>query len=274
MTPDVVVDIGNSRVKWGRCVRKDADWVTVPLGQVEDPGVGWIQETPLLGYVSLPLGDLDAWETQAEAWRLNHTSWAIGGVNPPQLELFSRWLNYREDEHVLFSKATQIPIKLNVDEPEAVGTDRAFAAVAAKSLRDKGEPAIVVDVGTAVTVDLVDADGVFQGGAILPGIRLMARALREYTEKLPLVDISGSLSQHSPGKNTRAAITLGIGAAIAGGINRLVQNYLDDCSSTPWCFLTGGGSHLIEKHLTSELSWESIPGLVLEGIRIAAEALP
>ena len=89
-----------------------------------------------------------------------------------------------------------------VDEPDAVGIDRVFGALAAKSMVPAGTPAITVDVGTAVTVNLIDADGVFQGGAIFPGPRLMGLALHQHTAKLPLIDLREIPNDDPPGKNT------------------------------------------------------------------------
>ena len=69
-----------------------------------------------------------------------------------------------------------VPLTIRVDEPARVGIDRLLAALAADRLRQRDRAAIVVDLGTAITVDLVDADGAFAGGAILPGIATSARA--------------------------------------------------------------------------------------------------
>ncbi len=71
-----------------------------------------------------------------------------------------------------------------------VGIDRLVDAVAVNRLRDAGRPAVVVDVGSAITVDLVSRDGAFLGGAILPGIAMSARAIHEFTDLLPLVEMS------------------------------------------------------------------------------------
>ena len=139
--------------------------------------------------VSLPLNDLNAWDDQLEAWQIERSAWwAIGGVNPPQVEMFARWVKSHGGKLVVFKKPSLLPIQFNVDEPDAVGIDRVFGAIAAKSMAPAGTPAITVDVGTAVTVNLIDAEGVFQGGMIFPGPRLMAKSLHDFTAKLPLVE--------------------------------------------------------------------------------------
>ena len=156
MTPDVVVDIGNSRMKWGVCAG----------GRVTD-------------VIRLRLDDEVAWDAALATLPPPQAAvrkWAVASVNPPALYRFMGWTHDRGGT-VVFERHTDLPIRVNVDEPEKVGLDRLCGAVAAKGMTPAGTPAITVDVGTAVTVNLIDADGVFQGGAIFPGPRLMARAL-------------------------------------------------------------------------------------------------
>ena len=140
-----------------------------------------------------------------------------------------------------------------------------------------GRPAVVVNVGTAVTCDLVDGSGTFRGGAIFPGPQLMARSLHEHTAQLPLVDASDLSHRHGPGTDTRPAIELGIRSAVGGGIERLVWLYADALDVPPLVFLTGGGAGLFAdgEPLTPEPGdTRLVPSLTLEGIRIAAEAMP
>jgi type III pantothenate kinase len=258
MTPDVVVDIGNSRMKWGRC-----------------EGCSAIR---VMEVFRLPLDDSAAWDAQLA--KLPPPSsvtrkWAVASVNPPALHRFLAWL-HKHGDTLVFEKYTDLPIRLNVDQPETVGLDRLFGAVAAKAMSLPGWPAITVDVGTAVTVNLIDAEGVFQGGAIFPGPRLMGRALHEFTAKLPLIDLTDPVQDlWRPAKNTADAIRLGIDAALGAGVAQLVDLFIDQCPAPPLVFVTGGGGHL-----TSGYPFERASGvrqfmtLTLEGIRIAAEALP
>jgi type III pantothenate kinase len=254
MTPDVVVDIGNTRMKWGIC------WG------------GHVTEI-----VRLPLDDPAAWDAALaklpppEAFA---RQWAVGSVNPPALHRFVAW-SYHHGGTAAFEDYTQLPIRVNVDEPAKVGLDRLFGAVAAKAMVPPTFPAITVDVGTAVTVNVIDADGVFQGGAIFPGPRLMGRALHEFTAKLPLIDLTEPLEDlWKPGKNTTDAIRLGIDAAVGAGVAQLVDLFIDQCGP-PFVFLTGGGGHLITGYgFERALGVRQNRSLTLEGIRIAAEALP
>ena len=254
MTPDVVVDIGNTRLKWGVC--RD--------GRVSD-------------VLRLPLDDTAAWNAALAKLPPPHSftrKWAVASVNPPATLRFVGW----SDDHgvtVVFEDRAFLPIRVSVDFPEKVGLDRLFGAVAAKAMVPPGTPAITVDVGTAATVNLIDADGVFQGGAILPGPRLMARALNEFTAKLPHSEPTGAADAAMPGKNTGAAIRAGILAALCGGVTRLTGALAARCPVPPWVFVTGGGAHLLDGcPMPGAGARKAVPALTLEGIRIAAEALP
>src|SRR5262249_58797050 len=82
-----------------------------------------------------------------------------------------------------------------------VGIDRLLNAVAVNTRRGKDKPAVIVDAGSAITVDYVDRHGAFQGGVIFPGMGLMARSLDNFTALLPLVEVPESIPA-VPGKNT------------------------------------------------------------------------
>lgn len=250
MTPDVVVDVGNSRLKWG----------VVKGGRV-------------IEVLRLPLNDPEAWD--AALAKLPPTEfarkWAAASVNPPALAQFMQW-SYSHGGTVAFEDRQFIPIELNVDFPEKVGIDRLFGAVAAKTLRPEGVPAITVDVGTAVTVNYIDEHGVFQGGAIMPGPRLMGLSLHRFTAKLPMVE-ADIIEDFTPGKNTADAIRLGLDAMLNGGVMALLGLFADQSETAPWLFLTGGAEHLLTARMPSIPETHIVPTLVLEGIRITAESL-
>ena len=255
MTPDVVVDIGNTRMKWGACAG------------------GCVTEV-----LRLPLDDAAAWDATLVKLPPPQSfarKWAVASVNPPALHRFVTWSS-NHGGTVLFERYTDLLIRVNVDEPEKVGLDRLFGAIAARAMTPAGTPAITVDVGTAVTVNLIDAEGVFQGGAIFPGPRLMARALNEFTAKLPLSEPTNNYEDfQAPAKNTAAALRTGILAALSGGVVELTCALADQCATPPWLFVTGGGAQLLN---VLDWSWvaatTAVEALTLEGIRIAAEGLP
>ncbi|MFM8705521.1 MAG: type III pantothenate kinase, partial [Planctomycetia bacterium] len=131
-------------------------------------------------------------------------------------------------------------------------------------------PAIVVDCGTAATVDVVSPSGAFLGGAILPGPALMARALAEGTSKLPAV---AALQEQEappamPGRSTHEAIAAGIGWGIRGAIARLVEEARGAVGAKADVILTGGWRGAVRDALPGAIE---MPELVLAGIALAAE---
>jgi type III pantothenate kinase len=252
MTPDVVADVGNSRLKWGRC----------------QPG-------RITEMVSLPLDDPQSWQEQRRRWRLPQPChWAIASVNPPAAERFRHWLNSMGETAYLFQDPTLLPLHLAVEQPREVGWDRLLNAVAAHCLAAP-DPAVIIALGTAMTVDLVDGQGVFRGGAILPGPRLLADALHRHTALLPYLDVSALPPVAAPGANTAEAILAGIRAALVGGALLLLHHYADSYPN-PWVFLTGGALGDLAQWNFGEhfRGTRHIPTLTLEGLRIAAESLP
>jgi len=142
-------------------------------------------------------------------------------------------------------------VKNRARHPETVGADRLAQASGAWA-RVKG-PCVVVSMGTAITIDVVNARGEFIGGLIAPGLRLMARALHDHTTLLPEVEPA---RRRSPlGRDTRQAIEAGISLAAEG----LIMRALEGCRGR--VFGTGGDAALF-KDLFDEL----VPELGLEGI--------
>lgn len=242
MKADVVVDIGNSRIKWGRCGL---------LGVAEQ--------------VSLPC-EPGAWEQQFDDWRLSSSSWAIGSVQPETCAAFTKWLKERDQQVLLIDSYRKLPLEVRVDAPDRVGLDRLLNAVAAHKQLSDGQAGIIVDAGSAVTVDLLDETGAFRGGAILPGLRLMAKALHDYTAQLPLVEPIEL--QTAPGTSTQTAMLAGITHAVLGGIEKL-RMALATQHPSHRVFITGGDASFVDAGLgVAHLTW---PEMTLEGLRLAAE---
>lgn len=249
MTPAVVVDVGNTRIKWGRCT-----------------------ETGVSAMVSLPADDPHAWQQQLEAWRLAPAqTWTVTGVHPSRREMLVGWLRARGAQVTVIDSWTQLLLTIQVDRPEQVGLDRLFNALAARSRLTSGTAALVIDAGTAITVNWLDDTGTFRGGAILPGFGLMTRALHEGTAQLPRPDLPSGVPTF-PGTSTTAAMQAGIFWAAAGGVQALRQLFENSLSPARprEIFLTGGDAWLLATVLPgSRPPW---PEMTLEGIRLAAEA--
>ncbi|MEM6468682.1 MAG: type III pantothenate kinase [Planctomycetota bacterium] len=190
---------------------------------------------------------------------------------------------------------SDLPITVAVSNPGAVGIDRLLSAFAAS--KRFAPPFVVVDAGSAVTVDLVSSDEhgspVFCGGAIMPGLALQAAALRTGTEGLRDATRSDSEpatkakpTAFTPGRNTLGAIETGIAAAIVGAIERLASDYLsvqlrsDDreplfepSSNTVSDYLpivmTGGDAYAVQAFL--RIPHEHCSNLVCRGLLDMAE---
>ena len=250
----LVADIGNSRIKWGLC------------------GPGGVERS-----ASLAPDDPDAWRAQLVAWKIDGPNdWTLAGVHPVRRDQFAQWLQRRGDRVRVLDHVSQLPIAVNVEAPEQVGIDRVLDVLAAKALVAPGTPAVVVDAGSAVTVNLLDDTGAFAGGAIFPGYRLMAEALHTYTAMLPLIDAKAH-PRVAPAGTTATAIAAGIHWAVVGGVHALIRMTLLQApfpAPLP-VFLTGGDAAAILPDLpdTDVFRYELRTMLTLEGIR-AAGATP
>ena len=244
----LVADVGNSRVKWGLCT----------AGRI-------------VASAALPPDAPLAWAEQLAAWTLppGPLVWTVSGVHPQRQARLEAWLGQRGDRVQVVENYRQLPLQVKVEQPAQVGIDRLFNAVAAQHRRRPGVPAVVIDPGSAVTVDWLDEAGTFRGGAIFPGLRLMAQALRDYTALLPLVEVR-TPQPTVPAPSTVAAIEAGIYWAVVGGIRALLDRLRQQTAHPPMVFLTGGDAALLAPALEGEvICW---PEMTLEGIRLTAEA--
>ena len=141
--------------------------------------------------------------------------------------------------HVL--RPDDLPIAIRTDQPEQVGIDRLLNGVAANHLRQPERAAIIVDLGSAITVDRVAVDGAFEGGAILPGLAMSAGALQTGTDLLPRILPGKTGSQPSAvGKNTSSAIAAGLYWGAIGAVHELVRQQSSQEDLPYELFITGG----------------------------------
>lgn len=200
--------------------------------------------------------------------------WWMASVNRSVLQRVKDWLKKnRPLDAVKVLTYENIPIKMKVDFPEKVGVDRLLAAVTANEIRDPFRPAVVVDLGTAVKVDLVDENGFFCGGAIAPGLRMSAIAMEQQTDALPQVDIESMLNDmafheiSSVGKNTLDAIQAGLFWGTVGTIRELTAQTAAKLTVPPEVFLTGGGAKTVRDGLGDGFFY--VDEMVMKGIRTA-----
>ena len=275
----IAVDIGNSRIKLGRFDRAGhsaAETASRPMPIVGPtlPEPSDTLEITLSDHAGnfehKPLSDWCAEHVRGK------TIWIVGSVHRGAAERFTvavttvakelrvnwpiRQLTYRD-----------VPLAVRVAEPERVGIDRLLASLAANRIRARDRAAIVVDSGSAMTVDLVSADGAFCGGAILPGIAMAARALDEQTDALPRVALAAHQAPPPPlGTSTVAAIESGLFWGAVGAIRELVHQLSASLAAPPDVLLTGGALPRIAGELAAGENWNvrHVPHLVLAGIAL------
>ena len=158
--------------------------------------------------------------------------------------------------HRATAQATCLGLVSSYAEPERMGVDRWLAMLAAHA---HNEGALcVIDAGTAVTLDLVSAEGVHEGGYILPGADLMRRALSHETDRIHVSALEASAIV--PGNNTQACVTAGSWRAVLGAVESTMAAYPEHRP-----LLTGGSASTLRGFgLTATVS----PDLVMEGLRL------
>lgn len=143
---------------------------------------------------------------------------------------------------------TALPIGNRYRSPQTLGMDRICAAIAGRDRAPQG-PVLVINAGTAITYDYVDAEGDYLGGGIAPGMRGRFRALHEFTAALPLVDPAGPLQLI--GDDTETSIRSGVLNGLLAEIEGIVARYRDLAGPALSVFLTGGDTEFLGNHLKS-----------------------
>ena len=166
---------------------------------------------------------------------------------------------------------TPVPIGNAYDTPHTLGADRVAGAVGAAALFP-GVPSLILDLGTCLTADFVDRDGVFRGGLISPGLAMRFRAMHEQTARLPLVGfdkddpaVNGS-GQNWPAltaTNTRQAMQSGVVNGLMLEMNGIIDTYRREQPGTV-VLLCGGDASSFESRLKGPIF--AVPELVLIGL--------
>ena len=153
-------------------------------------------------------------------------------------------------------------LKNSYRDPQQLGVDRWMGLIGAR--QRTRDAVLVVSVGTAMTVDALTADGVFLGGVIVPGFKLMRHALQQGTARV--ADAAGE--QQAFPRATADAVHSGILAALCGAIRQQYAQLAEAADTPPRCLLTGGDAAMLLPHLN--LPGELAPALILEGIHCVA----
>jgi type III pantothenate kinase len=249
----LLVDVGNTRAKWARLAN----------GRMEEQQAAAI----------------NGWTAEEYARR-------IVGRKPPERIVVSSVAGRQIDQMlVAAARAVDAPrpefvrsarraagVTTDYLEPWRLGVDRFVGAIGAHHLA-AGEPVVVVSVGTAVTVDLVDKTGRHRGGSILPGPALMVSSLLRHTSGIRRRAFGGAKgAQGLFARATRTAIEQGGLYAVAAVVDRAVEDAHWQLGRRPIALLTGGGAQAIKPLVRS--SCVTVPDLVLHGLAVWSNLVP
>ena len=238
----LVINVGNSRVAIGAFVQGELTYTRrVSLEQRSD-----IETALDEAWASLRESDADV---------------AAASVNPVMNEAIEQAIVRATKQPVQWvGREINIPMKVKTDLPQKTGVDRILVTAAAYVLMQKA--CVVVDAGTAITVNLCSDAGEFLGGAIAPGAQLMLKSLNEHTAKLPLIELA--VPEAALGKSTEQAMLSGVYHGIRGMVKELVEGFALDLGNWPEVICTGGDAQLLFEGW--ELAHAVSPDLMLYGI--------
>ncbi len=244
----LVVDIGNSRIKWA--------WIR--FGKLESPGAADYQDETLKAKLDAVADNLG--KPSAVAYC------SVGASATGQI--LDGWASERFGIEPVRVRATAkgFGVRCAYPQPETLGADRWAALVACRHLR-KGA-AVVVDCGTAITLDAINEEGEHLGGVIVPGVTLMRHALTSRTDQIPAKD---SDSREVLAKSTADGVAAGTLYAAAAAVDRLAVEMGAFLPPDSARILTGGASAALEPLMSTE--FESEPLLVLYGLGVIAGAI-
>lgn len=249
----VAVDIGNTNIAIG-----------LFLDGKEDS----IQSLPGAGEADLKDCLVQAWEKipvlESSAEGRRDGVIVVSSVKPAWAEFIRKVAEQEFDEKIhIVGQDIPLPISTWVDDPKKVGTDRIVSAAAAFAVVE--DAVVVADFGTAVTIDLVDANGIFQGGVICPGFEISAQALKDNTAQLPKVTVHRPETPY--GKNTADAINCGLYYSVIGALEEIVRRYAEEIGRWPQTIITGSAAEMIKDDCPFIDNF--VPHLVVKGIVLA-----
>ncbi len=242
----LALDVGNTRLKWAQYDSPVAGARLLAQGAVFLENIDRLAEGDWSSIVapSKILGCIVAGD-------------AIKRRVVEQLELWDVVPNW------VISSPKEAGMTNGYDHPARLGADRWVAMIGARHrllARNSSRPCIVVMVGTAVTVEAIDASGKFLGGIILPGHGIMLRALESGTAGLHVP--TGEVCDFPT--NTSDALTSGGTFAIAGAVQRMVDNVASHCGQAPECIMTGGAGWKMAPSMS--VSVELVDSLIFDGL--------
>jgi type III pantothenate kinase len=243
----LLIDIGNTRIKWAR-----------------------LEHGRLGEQSALPHADLDPEQLRSAFARIGRPARVlmsnVAGAGAAQAVVacvMALWGLHVEAVH---ASAAAGGVRNGYRDPARLGVDRWLAVIGAYALERRD--AVVVSVGTAMTIDAVDAAGLHRGGVIVPGPDLMASSLFRNTSDIAHRAHGGASSHALFADNTLGAVEQGAVHALAALIERSAAAFGQERGLAPALVLTGGASARITPAL--RLEWKVVPDLVLRGLAVLA----
>ena len=166
--------------------------------------------------------------------------------------------------HIL-TAGSSLPVTLDYDTPETLGADRVAGVVAASHLYP-AQNVLLIEAGTCITYDLVDAGRVYRGGSISPGMNMRFRALNTFTGKLPLIEASGEAAL--TGKTTAASIQSGVINGMIAEMEGIIMRY-ERIYENLTVVASGGYLDYFDKILKNNIF--AVPNIVVKGLNIILE---
>ena len=157
-----------------------------------------------------------------------------------------------------------LPIAVHYEDPALLGADRLANLFYALDVCNGGN-VIIIDAGTAITVDYLKSGREFMGGAILPGLTIQLQSLHDHAEHLPLVD-AGEIGFEFPGVSTKSCIVGGVRLGIAGSLAFLVERLRRQFNEDAVVLATGGSWKYVQDQV--DFNFEFIPELTLVGCAV------
>jgi type III pantothenate kinase len=244
----LLIDIGNTRIKWAR-------WSAAQLGEQSAAVHGnWTRDD----FIQQVLN------SGPRADRVLIAN--VGGKRMGEMAQAAIASQWHVEARFVQSPAEGAGIRNAYPEPANLGVDRWLAMLGGRSIEPG--PICVVSIGTAMTIDGLDATGRHLGGVIVPGPELMVSSLLKNTSEIAQRTSGGSTRQELFADNTLGAIQQGAVQALAALVDRAVETLQRQVGATPALLLTGGASSRLQGAIRS--SGREIPDLVLRGLVVVA----
>lgn len=260
----LLIDIGNTRIKWARADARQAALQDAPQDALE----GELELTEQSAAVHANWTEQDFVQQVLDAGpRAERVLIAnVGGKRMGDLVLAALMRRWQLQPQFMQSPAAAAGIRNAYPEPANLGVDRWMAMLGARAL--EAGPLCVVSVGTAMTIDGVDAGGQHLGGVIVPGPDLMVSSLLKNTSEIAQRAATGRTQAQLFADNTLGAIQQGAVQALAALVDRALETMQAQLGQAPALLITGGASATLRGAL--RVSGRDIPDLVLRGLLVAA----